>query len=439
MKQIDTLITGGTIVTMDSAFRLLEGHSIAIENGVIINILPDSEDCYQAQEVIDASNCLIIPGLINAHTHLPMTYFRGMADDMPLDKWLQDYIWPLEAKLVNPQFVFDAAVHGASEMIKNGITFANDMYFHMGSIADACTKAGLRVIISEALIEHALSSEDRNNYIGKKLAQLSDHYRTNPLVSFSLAPHSIYTCSQDTLSRCAEVAKEHNWLIHTHLSESKQEVENCQKEHGKRPLEYLADLGFLELRCLFAHGIWLDDTELKLLSNSKSSICVCTDSNLKLGSGFAPLGKMSEYKVNFCLGTDGVASNNNLDLLAEMDTTAKLHKLLWGDISLFNARDTLAMVTSNAAKALGMADKVGSLEIGKYADITILNTNDLECQPLYNPYSQIVYAMTSWQVRDVLISGKLVLKDKQLTMVDESMLIETAKSYRHQILKEITV
>ncbi|HNQ42921.1 MAG TPA: amidohydrolase family protein [Candidatus Cloacimonadota bacterium] len=437
MMCADLIIRGGSIISMDSTYSIHEDSLMVVDKGRIIAIRPATDEQYTADKTIDARDCLIIPGLINTHTHLPMTYFRGLADDMVLQDWLQGYIWPLEAKLVKPQFVYDATLHGASEMIKNGITLANDMYFHMGSIAEACTRAGFRVIISEALLDHAMSEEDRKTCIGNRLKALMVKYRDNNLISFSLAPHSIYTCTPATLRRCGEVAQENDWLVHMHLSETRQEVENCLKEHGKRPVEYLQDLGFLGSRCLFAHGIWLDDAELELLANSRSAISICTDSHLKLNSGFAPIKKMHEHGVTYSLGTDGVASNNNLDLLSELDYTAKLHKLLAQDTTFLPAREALAMVTRNAARALGMQDRLGSLEVGKDADITILNTHDLECQPLYNPYSQIVYAMSSRQVRDVVIAGEVVLDRGKLIKVDESELIETAKHYRHDILSGI--
>lgn len=437
MTHVDLIIKGGTIITMDALYTIHEDSLLVVDQGRIVAICASSDCSYTAAKTIDAKDCLVIPGLINTHTHLPMTYFRGLADDMVLQDWLQGYIWPLEAKLVKPQFVYDATLHGAAEMIKNGITLANDMYFHMGSIAEACTKVGFRVIISEALLDHAMSEEDRKTCIGTRLKALKAEYQDNDLISFSLAPHSIYTCTPATLKRCGEVAREHDWLVHMHLSETNQEVENCLKEHGKRPVEYLQDLGFLDSRCLFAHGIWLNDEELELLAKSHSAISVCTDSHLKLNSGFAPIRKMHEHGVTYSLGTDGVASNNNLDLLSELDYTAKLHKLLAGDTTFLPAREALAMVTRNAALALGMQERIGSLEVGKDADITILNAHDLECQPLYNPYSQIVYAMSSRQVRDVVIGGEVVLDGGHLTRVDEDELIDSAKRYRRDILSGI--
>ncbi|MDY0151507.1 MAG: amidohydrolase family protein, partial [Candidatus Cloacimonas sp.] len=283
----DVVIEGGTIVTMDAAYQVLEDHCIGLKNGKIEAIFPRAATAYTTDKRIDGRDCLIIPGLINAHSHLAMTYFRGLADDLPLEKWLHEFIWPLEAKLLQPQFVYDASLHGAAEMIKNGISLTSDMYFHMSSIADACSQAGLRVIIGEALIDHQLSKTDGKTAIGDKIKQMKVAYQGNPLIDFSLAPHAIYTCSQETLQKCAEVAMEHGFLVHMHLSETKEEALNCLKEHGKLPVEYLQELGLLNTRIVLAHGIWMEDSELELLAASgKSSVAICTESNLKLTAGF---------------------------------------------------------------------------------------------------------------------------------------------------------
>ncbi len=434
----ELVIENATLVTMDSNFRVLENHCLGINQGRIAAIFPSGSSSFWAKEKLNGQNCLVTPGLINAHSHLPMTYFRGLADDLPLQKWLQELIWPLEAKLVNPEFVYDAALHAAAEMLKNGISTTNDMYFHMSSIADACIKAGLRVIISEALIDQQPDGQEANDNIGNRIKQLKEDYKSQPLVDFSLAPHSIYTCSPETLQKCAEVAKENDFLIHMHLSETSEEVQNCLQAHGKRPVEYIKDLGLLEVRSVLAHGVWLDESEMELLAESgKASIAICSDSNLKLCSGFAPLKKYREQGINLCLGTDGVASNNNLDLLEELSLTAKLHKALNNDPTLLPARDAFALVTCNAAKALGREKELGSLETGKLADIAVFSLEELENQPLYNPYSHLVYAMGSHSVRDLIVNGRLVMQNRNLSKVSETLLIKRAKAYRDMILQEI--
>ncbi|MBW6514314.1 MAG: amidohydrolase family protein [Candidatus Syntrophosphaera sp.] len=433
-KKIDVLIRGGTILCLDEALSTLEDHDIAISGGRILEIVPSDSALYEAAKAIDATDCIVMPGLINAHTHLPMTYFRGLADDLPLMTWLKDYIWPLEARLLDREFIRSASLHGASEMIKNGITQIHDMYFDLGAIAEACTQAGLRGIIGEAVIDSDNGSAPPP---GSKVLELRQRYKGNPLVDFNLAPHSIYACSRDTLLKCAQAASDLGVFLHMHLSETEHEVRDCQREHGKRPVFYLKEIGILELPAIYAHGVWVDAEEIELLAEHPASIAICSESNLKLASGILPLKGYLDAGVNVCFATDGVASNNNLDLLAEMDVTAKLHKAVNNDPSFLPAARVLQMATLDAAKALGVGDRRGSLETGKDADICILTLAALECQPLYNPYSHVIYTLGSRHVRDVMIAGELVLEGGRLTRVDEAELISVAKTYRAKILREL--
>lgn len=435
MITCDTLIKGGSIICMDEDFRILDHHQIAIKDGKILAITPLDDPKYSAVQELDASDCLITPGFINAHTHMPMTYFRGLADDLPLDDWLQKYIWPMEARMLTPDFVYDASLHAAAEMISNGITLANDMYFHIDRIADACATAGMRVIVSEAILEHTFSA--KLSQIRDSVRRIKERYQDQALVDCALAPHAIYTCSREILAECAKVAAEEGWIIHTHLSETKVERDNCLKEHGMLPLQYLHSLGFTTQRCIFAHGVWLEEEELDLLRETDCSIAICTDSNLKLSSGFAPMAQMKARGIKTLMATDGVASNNNLDILEETSTTAKLYKAWNHDPLFMPARDAFAMLTIDSAKALGMDQITGSLEPGKAADLCVINLNHLQSQPLYNPYSHLIYAISSHQVRDVLIAGKQVLKNHQLVNLDPAALIDKAKYWKTKILSEI--
>lgn len=433
----DILIRGGTILCMDEQMRILEDHEIAIREGQIVSILPEADAQSSAERIIDATDCIVIPGLINAHSHLPMTYFRGLADDLPLHVWLNEYIWPLEARLLTRDFIHDAALHGAAEMIKNGITMTQDMYFNMPAIADACSKSGLRAIIGEAIIRFGDTDADFIKSIGNKMMELKRTYSSNPLIDFNLSPHAIYTCSREVLVRCAEVALEHGIHLHMHLSESRVEVQNCIKQNGMKPVHYLEKIGMLRCRNVFAHGVWVDEDEMEILAHHQASIAICSESNLKLCSGIAPLKGYHDHGINTCFATDGVASNNNLDLLAEMDLTAKLHKTVNDDPAFLPAAEALKMSTVNAAKALGVWDRRGSLEPGKDADITILALDELHTQPIFNPYSHVVYALGSRAVRDVVINGKAVLLNRKLVNVDEATLIATAKHYKAIVSKEL--
>jgi 5-methylthioadenosine/S-adenosylhomocysteine deaminase len=431
----DVLLKGGSYVTMDESFRILEDHDMAIKDGKILDICPAGSKEYHAAEELEAEGCLITPGFINAHTHMPMTYFRGLADDLPLDRWLQEYIWPLEAKMISPEFVYDASLHAASEMLTHGITLANDMYFYLDQIAQASLKAGMRVIVSEAIIGHTFKGSVAD--IGSKVRSFQEKYRANAMVDCALAPHAIYTCGKEILQACAEAAAKNDWLIHMHLSETKSERENCLKEHGLLPLQYLHSLGFTAERCIFAHGVWLSVEELDLIADSSCGIAVCTDSNLKLSSGFLPLKAIKERGIKAVMATDGVASNNNLDILEELGTTAKLHKAIAQDPEFLPAREAFAMLTIDAAKALGKDDHLGSLELGKDADICIIDMDFLHSQPIYNPYSHLVYAVSSGQIRDVLVAGKFSLRDHQLQNVDTDAMVDKAKYWKNKILSEI--
>ncbi len=437
VQTVDLILRGGTILTLDQEMRVLEDHAIAIDQGRILDIFAPHETKYQARQYLETSDCIIMPGLINAHTHLPMTYFRGLADDLPLQTWLQDFIWPLEAKMLDREFLSQAALHGAAEMIKNGITQIHDMYFNMPAIAEACSQAGLRAIIGEAVIDRPGNFDPLHATLGAKVLELRERFASDPLLDFNLAPHSIYTCSEATLRKCAQVAEKHGILLHMHLSETRQEVDDCLKEHGLKPVFYLQKLGILAQPAVYAHAIWTDSDEIELMAANPASVAICSDSNLKLASGILPLAAYLRQGVNLCFATDGVASNNNLDLLAELVLTAKLHKAVNNGPAFLPAAQALQMATLGAAQALGVADRRGSLEIGKDADICVLGLDALECQPFYNPYSHVIYTLGARHVRDVIIAGELVLEDGKLTKVDESELIVTAKIQKDRILKEL--
>ncbi len=436
-QTIDLILRGGTILTLDRDQRVVEDQAIAIDQGRILEIFDPAGAKYQARQEIDTSGCILMPGLINAHTHLPMTYFRGLADDLPLQTWLQDFIWPLEQKMINREFISQAALHGAAEMIKNGITQIQDMYFDMPAVAGACSQAGLRAIIGEAVLDGHGNSDATHATLGDKVLELRQRFADDPLVDFNLAPHSIYGCSEQTLARCAQVAAKHGILLHMHLSETRSEVDNCLREHGLKPAFYLQKVGILELPAVYAHAIWTEPDEIELMAANPASVAICSESNLKLASGILPLAEYLDKGVNVCFATDGVASNNNLDLLAELDLTAKLHKAVNSDPAFLPAARTLRMATLNAAKALGVEDRRGSLEPGKDADVCVLSLNGLECQPVYNPWSHVVYTLGAKQVRDVVIGGEIVLRDGRLTKVDEAELVRTAQSWKDRILREL--
>ena len=433
-KRSDLIISGATILSMDADLNIYREHDLIVTDGKISAIAAQGKHDWQALQSVDAHDCIVMPGMINTHSHLPMSWFRGLADDLPLDIWLNHYIWPLEARLLSKSFIYDATLFGAGEMLKSGITMTNDMYFEMSAIAEACSKAGLRALISEAVIEAKMGADYRPSLL---VLKYKEQFRDQPLVDFSLAPHSIYTCSSEMLKRCADAALEHGLLIHIHLSETAAEVENCLSEHGKRPVHYLNDLGLFEAKCLLAHGVHVDSSEMEVLQQKPVSIGICTDSNLKLASGLAPIKSYLEHGINLSLGTDSVASNNDLDLLGELSNTAKLHKALNHDPAFLPAIEALKLVTINAAKALGVEERRGSLEVGKDADFLIIDTQSLNSQPLYEPASQLVYATNSRQIRDVFVAGRQGVKEQRLVNLDEAELLQTAGRYAQLIREEL--
>lgn len=444
-QNVSLLIRHAQILTMDADLTVFEDGAIAVSGNKITAVgnTVDLEQLYIAEQIIHAAGCIVIPGLINAHTHIPMTYFRGVADEKIFDTWLNKIIWPLEQKFVIPEtkkaheFVYNATLHGAAELIRNGITLANDMYFKGEDMVRAFIKAGLRCIVGEPLIEEG--KETNLNEIGKLALDLKKEYMDNPLLDFSLAPHAIYTNNREVLERCAEVAQEHNMLVHMHISEADWEKDYCLNKYSKKPIEYLEEIGLLNTKIILAHGIHVDKAEMKILAKHNASIAICTESNLKLANGFAPISNYLKLKVRLCFGTDGVASNNNQDLLAELDLTAKVHKNINHAPTFLPAEQMLKMATMEAAKAVHKDSEIGSLEIGKLADFVILDCNTVEAQPLYNAYSQVIYALGGRAVRDVIINGKLVLKDKKLTTLDETEILATAQKYKAMIKKELNL
>lgn len=431
----DLIIKGGTLVCLDEGMQVLDDHALIIKDGLIHAIVPiETSTSYEAP-ILDACGCLIIPGLINTHTHMAMTYFRGLADDLPLNIWLNKYIWPLEANLVNPEMVYHATLHAAAEMLLGGIVMANDMYFCGRDSALACIDAGMRAIIGEAIINPKHASDIAA--IGTLQMQLKQEFSSEKLLDFSLAPHAIYTCNKEVLERCATVAKDNDLLLHIHLSETKFEVDYSHKTYGCKPVEAVEKLGLLGRKTILAHGIWVDEDEMEILAKHGVSIASCLESNLKLCSGILPMQKYLQHGINIALATDGVASNNNLDLFSEMDFNAKLHKSMANDPAFLPASDILKMCTINAAKALGLDSVTGSLQVGKWADISILNTASLPATPIYSPYSHIVYALGADAVRDVIVAGKLRVKNRELLQVDKAEILSQAAHYQ-KIVREIS-
>ena len=432
MKKIDLLIVNGNILGFEDSIN-----SIAIHNGIMIEIDSYENICckYEVKDTFDADGKLIIPGFINTHSHISMSYLKGFADDLPLMEWLQNHIWPIEKKFMNKEYIYYAALHGVGEMIKNGITTFNDMYFFGDQAAQAAEKVGLRGVIGEGILDFAVADYINADEIFTYIARMYDKYKTSELIDFAVAPHAIYSCGKENLIKAKNLAAKLDILLHIHLSESEFEVQECKKKTGLNPVEYLDSLGFFEGNVIVAHGIYVADKEMEILASKNVSVSINTKSNLKLASGFAPVKEYLKHGVNLCLGTDGVASNNNLSMFEEMRTTAGLHKTLNNDPTLLPAKKMVQLATINGAKALNKENTIGSLELGKKADLVFIETKDISVQPIYNPHSHLVYSITSEQIRDVTVNGKFVLKNRLLTNIDEKEVIEKAVFYKNKIIQ----
>ncbi|MDP8227683.1 MAG: amidohydrolase [Candidatus Celaenobacter polaris] len=440
MQHTDIIIKNGYIVTINPEMDIIENGALAIDEGKILAIgtIEEIEKNYTSDKVIDASSKIVMPGLINGHSHIAMTYLRGYADDLLLHSWLEDHIWPAEALFVKAQYVYDASIHGCAELIKNGITMIDDMYFYSKETARAATKTGMRAILGEGILDFPMAFHKTPESMINYALEGHEEFKDNELIDFSIMPHSIYTCSRKTLITAAETARAHNMLIHTHLSETQKEVDDCLKNHGMRPVNYLNSIGFLGNDVSLAHGVWIDNNEQKLLAEKDVGVNICTECNLKLSSGFAPIKGYKENGVMISLATDGVASNNNLSILDEMDMTSKVHKAINNDPTFLPTEEVVRMVTIDAAKIFNKEDEVGSLEVGKKADIILLERNKLENMPMYNVYSHLVYTMHSESVQDVIVNGKVLMQGRKLTGIDEDELFEKAQYYQRELQKTKT-
>ena len=433
--KIDSIIHATWIASVDEQNTVHHNHSVAIHEGRIHDLQPKQEilDKYHSDVEVNLDNQLLIPGLINSHTHSPMSLMRGLADDLPLMDWLNNHIWPTEQKHVSAEFVYDGSLLAVAEMLRSGTTCFNDMYFFPEETARAVEHAGMRAKLGLILIDFPSAwAKDADEYLSKGI-DLHDQLHSNSLITTAFAPHAPYTVSDDPLKRIATYAEELDIPIHIHLHETADEVEQAVAQSNKRPIDRLNDLGLLSPRLLAVHMTQLTDEEIKLVAETGTHVLHCPESNLKLASGFCPTYKLQQAGVNIALGTDGAASNNDLDMIAEMRTAALLGKAVASNASALPAADILRMATINGATALGLDSEIGSLEIGKSADITAIDLSAIENQPVYSPISQLVYSAGRENVSNVWVAGNHLLKDRELTTLDEKAILEKAKSWQVKI------
>ena len=431
------IVSAGHVVTIDRHDRILHDHAVVIRSRKIAAILPlaDAIRRYPGAAQLSLPGHVLMPGLINAHTHLAMNLLRGLADDLPLMSWLHEHIWPAEAKWVSDEFVHDGALLAIAEMIRGGITCFADMYFFPNATARAATQAGVRAALHAPVLEFATSwAANADEYIHKALA-LHDDYKNHPLISIGIGPHAPYTVGDETLRRILMLTNELlvPMPIQMHVHETAIEVAEATQRGGVRPLARLHALGITGPSFQCVHMTQVNDEDLAILRNTGAHVIHCPESNLKLASGFCPIDRLVKAGINVALGTDGAASNNDLDLFSEIRTAALLAKAVSGDATAFPAIAALRAATINGAKALGLDASTGSLEIGKSADLIAVDLGALETQPLYNVISQLVYATGRQQVTHVWVAGTPLLVDRELTTINAGHVTQRAAQWAARI------
>lgn len=420
MRTVDTLLRCRWVVPVQPRGVVLADHAIAIEGGRIVAVAPNAQAKrdFDARATVDLPQHVVTPGLVNAHTHAAMSLLRGVGDDLPLSRWLQERIWPLEAALASEQFVYEGTRLAALEMLRAGQTTCSDMYFFPEATARALRDTGMRAVVGIIAIEFPTAyATDADDYLRKGLAT-RDALRGDPLIAFTLAPHAPYTVADSTLARIAMLAEELDLPVHIHVHETAHEVEESVRTHGARPLARLDRLGLVTERLLAVHAVHLQDAEIALLAERGATVVHCPSSNLKLASGIAPLAALAARGMNLALGTDGAASNNRLDLLEEARLAALLAKGASGDATALPAAAALEAATLGGARALGLAQRIGSIEAGKEADLVAFDLSAAETQPCFDPLSQLVYACGREHVTDVWVRGRRVVSTRQV--IDEA-------------------
>ncbi|SLM31650.1 5-methylthioadenosine/S-adenosylhomocysteine deaminase [Desulfamplus magnetovallimortis] len=423
------LITNGTVLTMDRAMRCIKDGAVAVENGNIVKIDNKDrlagfiEDESATCQIIDAKGGIIMPGLVNSHTHASMTLFRGLADDLPLMEWLTQHIFPAEA-LLTGELVHKGAMLACAEMIMSGTTCFCDMYLFENEVAKAASNCGMRAVVGEVLYDFPSPNygalENGFEYVNNMMAQ----WRDDPLITVAVEPHATYTCAPELLQRASILAREHNAPLIIHVAETLSESEQINEKYGKSPAAFLADLGILSSNLIACHSIHLSKEDMELYKKYDVKVAHCPESNMKLASGVAKIPEMIDNGICVGLGTDGCASNNDLDMFLEMDTAAKLHKVFTMNPEAISAETALKMATINGAKALGLDTITGSIEVGKRADIIIVDSDRPHMIPLYNPYSHIVYSATGSDVSTTIIDGRVVMKNRKLISMNAEAVMD---------------
>jgi 5-methylthioadenosine/S-adenosylhomocysteine deaminase len=421
-KNWDIVIIGGMIITMNAGMEIVEDSFVGIKDGLIVAVGQNKNSghtAFQTKEKINASGCIVMPGLVNTHTHLPMVCFRGMADDLPLMEWLNNHIFPAEKRFVNKKMVYDGASLAMAEMILSGTTTFCDGYFFEDAIAEAISAAGMRAIVSQGFADFIMPDKSSFEKMMAAAKRFVHRWQSHaPMITPAYFCHSPYTCSPATLARVKEAARYSGILYLIHLLENKDEIDMILNRYGKRPVQHLLDLGVLDGQTVAVHCNWLDKEDITVFAERGVKVSHNPESSMKLAAGVAPVPEMLQHDITIGIGTDGCASNNDMDMFREMDMAAKIHKVTLLDPTVMSAETVLKMATIGGAKTLGLDKFIGSVETGKKADIILVDMNQPHLTPLYNCYSQLVYAARGADVKTSIINGKIVMKDRKLLTID---------------------
>jgi 5-methylthioadenosine/S-adenosylhomocysteine deaminase len=433
--KIDQIISPEWLIPMTRTDHWLKEHAIVLADHRIVEIIPQQliADRYPEVPVLSLPGQVIMPGFVNAHCHAAMNLLRGIADDLPLKEWLEHAIWPVEAKFVDDEFVYQGTLHAAAEMLRSGTTCFQDMYFMPNQAARAVQEVGIRASIGMVVVEFETSwAKDAQECIDKGL-DVYDQFKHSNTTCFNFAPHATYTVSKETLEKIGTLSNELNLPLQIHLHETAYEVESFVAQHGIRPMARLKELGLLSPLLNAVHMTQLNEGEIEWLAESGSHVIHCPQSNMKLASGICPTMQLIEANVNLALGTDGAASNNDLDMMDEARTAALLAKLDYLNPTALTAYQSLFAATMGGAKALGLQDTIGSIEPGKSADLIAIDLNRIETQPVYNPISQVVYSASREQVTHAWVNGKLLLNNRELVTINPALIIQNAKQWQNKI------
>ncbi len=435
MERVDIIVRGDYVVPMDVDCSVIADGAVAIKGSKIAGIgTYDSIAArFQSDSIIGGEGRVVLPGLINTHTHAAMVFMRGMADDLPLKVWLEEHIWPAEDRWLGPEYINDAVELAVVEMLKAGVTTFNDMYFFENVAAEVSKRLGIRAMLGAGVIDFPTKTTTGADDCLQKAEMFIEKWNEDELIYPAVAPHAVYSCSPETLRKSKALADKYSVHIHTHVSETEWEAGEMEKKYGKTTVAFLEDQDFLSENVIAAHCVWVTDEEIEILAKRKVGVAHCVESNLKLASGIAPVTKMIKAGVRVGLGTDGAASNNDLNILGEMSTAAKLHKVVTGNPTALNACQAIKMATRWGAVAMGMRSLIGSLEEGKAADIITVDTRKPHLSPIYNVFSHMAYTARASDVDTVVVNGRVVVSGGRLLSADEEEILDKARRWGDRI------